>query len=149
MGNDQSLNAMKSINGFILHKNVLRAGYAQPLPQKPNNQKPIKQNSLDIDVQKMEKSLYTKRIMMDNQKNNKKLTETIINLSGLPGNVSVQKIKRMFNGIGKCSNISLYEYEQFDLKFMNAVIKLDLEFLSVYNENDDIFAADLLKPIYS
>ena len=42
----------------------------------------------------------------------------------------------MFNGFGKCLKISVYEYEQLDEIFINAVVNLDLE--SLNNDYKDV-----------
>ena len=67
---------------------------------------------------------------------------TTINLSGLPNNVTIQQINKMFNGFGKCLKISIYEYQQLDQTFINAVVKLDL--LSLNNDYKDV-KIDVLK----
>eukprot|EP01084_Bolivina_argentea_P068622 124899_1 len=139
----ESTNAIPNINGILLYNKILRAGYAKGTPQTKKQSNPNrkqKRTSLDLDFNENKKDIsYNKKECT--------LKQTTINLSGLPTNVSIDQIKRMFEGIGICLNVYLYEYEQFDMKFINAVIKLDLESLSFHNTHQKELTVDLLQPI--
>eukprot|EP01083_Nonionella_stella_P012118 34398_1 len=144
---EQSQKAITNINGTILYGNVLRAGYAKPEQHKTQRQH--KQNKARIvnhtknDVlSELEDEIADINIQ---SKTCKKLLETTINISGLPNTIKMHQITKMFNGIGKCRNVYLYEYEQFDAKFINAVVKLDLQTLS-FNDSSPC-VVDVLQPM--
>ena len=58
---------------------------------------------------------------------NAKLQETVITVNGLPGNVNLSQITKMFGDFGNISNITFSPYQMMGHSFMNAIVCVNLK----------------------
>ena len=58
---------------------------------------------------------------------NLKLQETVITVNGLPGNVNLSQITKMFGEFGNITNITFSPYQMMGHSFMNAIVSVNLK----------------------
>eukprot|EP01084_Bolivina_argentea_P107530 192264_1 len=150
-------NALDNIAGSMFNSRQLRAGYARRDTDRSSGTKDnYRDNNYKSDRSDFKfttsppkseiETIKVNRQTPVNEVQNvsKKLSETAISISGLPGNVNLAQITRMFGDLGDISNISLSPYMMFGHSFMNAVVSVKLRNGSIGNasiESDDKQAA--------
>eukprot|EP01084_Bolivina_argentea_P286658 491777_1 len=138
-------NALENVAGIMFNSRQLRSGYARKDTEKTSVHNPTSQKLRDrSDFQFQSNSgSVTAKDMSGNVQDigignvSKTLNETVITVNGLPGNVNLAQITKMFNEFGTITNITFSPYQMFGHSLMNAIVNVKLQNININKESNN------------
>eukprot|EP01084_Bolivina_argentea_P127498 225472_1 len=118
--------ALDKISGIMFNSRELKIDFAMKPTHKTLRKTYYKGNSSEVVLSN------TVSNRMDNNRNIvtnnvKELNETTVTINGLPGNVNMEQITKMFDEFGDVVNVIFSPYEMFGNTFMNAIVSVKLK----------------------